>query len=137
MTIYRTFRQLETPHNGGSDPNPNNSPLDDWYCRIRDTPITEFNDEDLCRACRQAIHMDHVVPIAAAHLEEEPLAGDMYDGELIVAMRSIPANYWMSDLPNLERILWVAGRVKQLSNDKDILHDVDERICKFENIRQI
>lgn len=123
-----TFRQLEPSHSGRSEPDPNNSPLDGWYCRIRDTPISEFADEDLGRACRQAIYVDHIVPIAIARLEAEPLAGDMYDGELLVAMKSIPVNYWRNDQQSSERLLKVVERVKQLSDDQDIIHDVNELV---------
>jgi hypothetical protein len=131
MNNSMTFRQLETPDGGRSEPDPNNSPLDEWYCRVRDTPISEFADEDLGRACRQAIYVDHIVPIAVARLEEEPLAGDMYDGELLVAMRSIPVNYWRKDQQTSERLLKVVERVKQLSDDQDIIHDVDELVGRI------
>ena len=126
MTNSTTFRKLEPSGKGISDVDHDNSPLGKWYCSIRDTPISEFTYKDLSRACQQELYVNHIVPIAMVRLEEEPLAGEMYEGELIVAMKSIPINYWKNHPLILERLLRVVERVKQLSEDEQVVHGVNE-----------
>ena len=129
-----TFRQFEAFRDDGNEPASGESILDEWYSHIRDTPISEFDDGDLSRACRQCLYLDHVVPIAVERLKTEPLAGDMYDGELLAAMKPIPTSYWKNNQRISEDLLTIVEQAKQLSDDEDIVKDVDvlvERIGKL------
>ena len=130
-----TFRQLESSGNDRNELMSGDSSLDDWYRRIRDTPISELDDGDLSRACRQCLYLDHIVPISIARLEEEPLAGDIYDGELLVAMKLIPTNYWKNDQRCSEQLLRVVDQAKKLSDDEDIINDVDELAERIGTVR--
>lgn len=47
---------------------------------------------DLCRALRQKICVDKLMPRILAVLTENPLTGDLYDGELITALATIKGN---------------------------------------------
>jgi len=69
-------------------------PLPAWYRTVRELPLDELGVEDICKACRQNIHLEHVVPLALQLLETEPLSGALYDGELLVSLKSIPPDYW-------------------------------------------
>ena len=69
-------------------------PLPAWYRAVCETPLDDLGLEDICKACRQQIHLEHVVPLALRILKTEPLAGEMYDGELLVSMKSVPSDYW-------------------------------------------
>jgi len=69
-------------------------PLPAWYRAVRETPLSELSLEDLCRACRQKIYPEYIVPLAVRHLKADPCAGEMYGGELLVALKSVPSNYW-------------------------------------------
>ena len=123
MTNSITFRQLESL---GSEYEVGASALDEWYKGVRDTPISELDDGDLSRACRQMLYLSHVVPAAVKRLLSEPLAGDMYDGELLVAMKSIPIDYWQTDRASAEVLANVVEEAKRLSEDNDIVSDADE-----------
>jgi CDI immunity proteins len=125
MTDSVTFRQLELADNNQCNPDTNMSSLEEWYCRIRDIPIDSFDTEDLCRACRQKMYVDYVVPAALACLEEDPLAGELYDGELLVAMKSIPYRYWMENDESAARLIRVARRAKQFSKGEEIIEDIE------------
>ena len=57
-------------------------PLPKWYRRVRNTRLKDLTVEDICRACRQEIYPEYVVPLALRLLHENPLTGEMYDGEL-------------------------------------------------------
>src|SRR5579885_3320983 len=65
-----------------------------WYKSIREVPLDELSIGDIGRAIRQNIHLGHVVPLALHRLLSEPLAGDMYDGELLASLKSVPREYW-------------------------------------------
>ena len=78
-----TFRQL-CPHQDVQSESA--SSLELWYERIQDTPIDVLPIGDLCRACRQDLFPAQVLPVAIARLMEDPTAGNLYDGELAVAV---------------------------------------------------
>jgi len=85
-----TFRMLDGGITGGEP----QWPLEIWYARVRDIPISEFSIFDLARSCRQKLYLEHIVPVALSRLAEDPCAGELYDGELALAFQSIPGSYW-------------------------------------------
>jgi CDI immunity proteins len=93
-----TFALLDRMH-GVPDPPPTAGeeyPLPAWYRAVRELPLNELGVEDICKACRQNIHPEQVVPLALGLLESEPLTGEMFDGELLLSLGSIPVDYWSS-----------------------------------------
>jgi len=70
------------------------SSLDAWYDEKRDVPINELEVSDLCRACRQEIFLEHVLPVALERLKTDNLAGSLYDGELAVSVSMVPLSFW-------------------------------------------
>ena len=131
MSKFATFRNLESSDKGMSRISHDDSPLGKWYRSVQDTPISEFTDEDLSRACRQELFLNHIVPLAIVRLEEEPLVGEMYEGEMFVAMKSIPILYWKDHPLIWKRLLKVAERIKQLSEDEQIIREVNELAKKI------
>ena len=100
-----TFRQLEVTKNIVWDPNDQpKSALGDWYERVRDIPIDEMKIGDICRTVRQLLYFEYVVPLAVELLEKEPLAGELYEGELFMSFSSIKDGYWKSHPYLAERI---------------------------------
>ncbi|HHK8011282.1 TPA: contact-dependent growth inhibition system immunity protein, partial [Serratia marcescens] len=65
------------------------SPLELWFERVIDIPIEELAVEDLCRAIRQDLCVDQLMPRVLDVLTEDPLAGEYYDGELIAALSTV------------------------------------------------
>lgn len=86
-----TFRKLIGKINVRKEPD-QQSPLELWFERIIDVPIEELMVEDLCRAIRQKLCIDQLMPRVLEVLTEEPLAGEYYDGELIAALSTIKEN---------------------------------------------
>ncbi|HUB23801.1 MAG TPA: contact-dependent growth inhibition system immunity protein, partial [Tepidisphaeraceae bacterium] len=74
------------------------SAIGNWYIRVRDVPLDELTTSDICRAVRQKTHLDYVVPIALHLLEQSPLAGELYEGELLLAFDSLPEKFWQQQL---------------------------------------
>jgi hypothetical protein len=89
--------------------------------RLRTKPIDEFSVEDLRIMIGQQIGLQHLVPLAVAMLEREPLAeGDQYTGDLIASV--IGAVGWLQANPEwLGRVIGVAERASaELENDPDL-----------------
>ncbi|MGK4623723.1 contact-dependent growth inhibition system immunity protein, partial [Raoultella ornithinolytica] len=85
-----TFRKLIGNINVTKEPDQQSS-LELWFERIIDVPIEELTVEELCRAIRQKLCIDQLMPRVLEVLTEEPLAGEYYDGELITALSTIKA----------------------------------------------
>ncbi|MBV6817098.1 hypothetical protein KWG64_03980 [Rahnella sp. PD12R] len=88
------------------------SPLEVWFERVVDLPIEELAVEDLCRAIRQKVCVDQLMPRVLNILAEDPLAGEYYDGELIAALSTIKED----DLKD-QKIIFT--QIKQLINKLD------------------
>ncbi|PKE28799.1 hypothetical protein CWS43_20620 [Rahnella sp. AA] len=65
------------------------SSLEQWFEHVLDIPIEELTVEDLCRAIRQGLCIDQLMPRVLEVLADDPLAGEYYDGELIAALSTI------------------------------------------------
>ena len=71
-------------------------PLPAWYRSVYHIPLDQLTVQDLSKAARQQIHPERIVPLVIERLQNEPLAGEMFDGELLASLRSIGADYWRS-----------------------------------------
>jgi len=89
-----TFRAIEKQLGVGQEDRSPTESLEIWYESVRDRRISDFDIEDVCRACRQELYAEYVVPVAIERLQANPLAGEKYDGELLVALNSIPRDFW-------------------------------------------
>ena len=107
-------------------------PLPAWYRLVSDTLLDELGLEDVCKACRQQIHLEHIVPRALRILKAKPLVGEMYDGELLVALKSIPSEYWRAHVDEVLSLESVIESVCRNENLEDDLHrDVRELLTKI------
>jgi hypothetical protein len=88
------FKDIESK----SEPTGRESALDSWYNSVRTKPIIDFSIDDLCRACRQELYLEHVVPVALSAIEKDITAGYQYDGELASVLMRIPAEFWNSQI---------------------------------------
>lgn len=83
-----TFRKL-TGQIDVTKANEPQSSLEQWFERVIDIPLSEFSVEDLCRAIRQKLFTDQLMPRALEVMSDDPLAGEYYDGELIAALSTV------------------------------------------------
>lgn len=124
-----TFRKLIGNINVTKEPD-QQSPLELWFERIIDVPIEELTVEDLCRAIRQKLCIDQLMPRVLEVLTEEPLAGEYYDGELITALSTIKAE----DLRGQKNtFIQIRQLINQLS-PSDINDDLRKDILKINQI---
>jgi len=76
---------------------------------LRKIPIGELRPEDLRLLIGQGIGLDHVIPLALEHLENDPLThGDFYPGDLLMAVLAVDPNYWNSNPDSVGRLYEVA-----------------------------
>ena len=106
-------------------------PMPAWYRAVRETPLEQLGVEDICKACRQQIHLEHVVPIALQLLQSEPLAGEMYDGELLASLKSAPPDHWPAHPAEAAVLKSVCEGVRQnKSISDDVRQDVAELLTR-------
>jgi hypothetical protein len=93
---YASFADLEPSgaEDGSGRRDAQKSSLSDWYAQVRRVPIAELDVQDVARACRQSVFLDHVLPRAIELLKEDVCAGGLYEGELVAALASIPRPFW-------------------------------------------
>ena len=87
-----SFRDLD-----GGEPIEGMSALEKWYKSIRDVPIDGLELDDVCVAVRQKLFLQFVLPVALRYLQNDPLSGELYDGELAKAVAGLPSRYWPSE----------------------------------------
>ncbi|MES4611346.1 MAG: contact-dependent growth inhibition system immunity protein [Ewingella sp.] len=124
-----TFRKLIGNINVAKESS-QQSPLELWFERIIDIPIEELAVEDVCRALRQELCVDHLMPRVLDILTEDPLAGEYYDGELIAALSTIKRE-------DLKDYISIFIQIKQLINQlapSDTNDDIKKDILKINEI---
>lgn len=124
-----TFRILIGNINKSNDISQKSS-LEEWFERILDMPIEDLEVEDVCRAIRQKICIDQLLPKILTILKEDPLAGEFYDGELISSLSTITEN----DLKiNKETFIEIRDVINEL-DPSDISDDIRKDISKINQI---
>ncbi len=106
------------------------SSLELWFECVIDIPLEELAVEDLCRAIRQELCVDQLMPRVLDVLTEDPLAGEYYDGELIAALSTIKREV-------LKDQKHIFIQIKQLINQlepSDINDDLKKDILKINKI---
>jgi len=56
-------------------------------------------------------------------LHDDVLAGEKYDGELIVALASVSAEYWQENTSLAQKAVCALNEFNNLSQDSDLLKD--------------
>ena len=89
--------------------------------KLRYKPIGNFTIEDLRIAIGQSVGLLHLIPLAVAQLESEPLAeGDFYPGDLLRNVISIDDAFWRSQNDLLARMLPVVTSARDSTGDDEI-----------------
>jgi hypothetical protein len=99
-------------------------PLQEWYRRVREIPISELEVGDLAIALRQETWTEFVVPHAIDVLNEDILIGCIDDGELLRALCSLPSTFWEQNHIQTHRLQKILDR-----NPSETFEDDDTRSC--------
>jgi hypothetical protein len=99
-------------------------PLEKWFASLYDVPLHQFTDFDLARSLRQGIHVEAVVPYSLRALERNPLAGELYDGELLTAMIHLPQDYWLVHVQERDALTRIVQHALLTSDDEDLTEEI-------------
>lgn len=106
------------------------SSLEQWFECVIDIPLDELTVEDLCRAIRQDLCIDQLMPGVLVVMRDDPLAGEYYDGELIAALSTIKEKDLKS---HKDTFIQIQNIINQLS-PSDITDDLKKDILKINEI---
>lgn len=124
-----TFRKLIGNINISNDFDQQSS-LEQWFGRVIDIPLDELAVEDLCRAIRQDLCIDQLMPRVLVVMRDDPLAGEYYDGELIAALSTVKEKN-LKDHKDI--FIQIQNIINQLS-PSDITDDLKKDILKINEI---
>lgn len=120
-----TFRDLLIAEGSNYEPNTRSS-LDEWFNSIVDVPLDELDIGDIARAIRQDLFLVHVLPRAESILQEDPFAGDDYDGQLISSIASLSHNEAKGALSTLKKISHFLNQIDKHNIDEQLLLDIEK-----------
>lgn len=92
---------------------------------LRKVPLRELRDDDLRLLLGQQIGSHSLMPLALDRLLENPLAGDLYPGDLLNAVLRTDPDYWVTN-PGHAAFLWeVRSKLKEIEDQaiKMLAHD--------------
>ncbi|WP_028543622.1 contact-dependent growth inhibition system immunity protein [Paenibacillus taiwanensis] len=78
--------------------------LDNWYNRLIDKTEAEVDLTDVCKMLLQNVFIEIAIKKAMDILDENPIAGDMYDGQVLELLYSVNLTKF-EDLCKLRMIL--------------------------------
>lgn len=93
-----------------------------WYIEFYNKQCDDITVLDIIRMLNQGILVEVAVKIAVEHLYEEPLAGEMYDGQLMEALFSIDLNQYNKLLEDVKKMItYISLNLNELDwNSTDI-----------------
>lgn len=118
-----TFRGLEKLTQIGWLPEDSPSSLTEWYLLVCDIPLDHLSIGDVCRAIRQNLFVNELLPFAVILLHDDVLAGERYDGELLAALARVSAECWQGNTSLAQKAACALAEVKSLSQDTELLKD--------------
>lgn len=80
-------------------------PLQKWYNQLIDKTIQEINREDVAKMLRQKIFPDLAMTKAIEFLQEDPFAGELYEGEILAAIAKQETSLLASYARELQDVL--------------------------------
>ncbi|UUE09817.1 contact-dependent growth inhibition system immunity protein [Dickeya zeae] len=124
-----TFRKLIGDINKNQESD-QQSPLEVWFESVLDVPIDSLAVEDLCRAIRQKVCIEQLMPRVLAVLTEDPLAGEYYDGELIASLSTLGND----DLKNQKDVFFEIKSIINQIDTADLDSELKSDILKIKQI---
>lgn len=117
------FRDLERNESVGWLSEQNPSALTEWYLSVRDIPLAQLGVGDICRSLRQDLFVCEILHVAVEILNNDVLAGERYDGELISAIAGLDLSFFRENSSVVPQIVQALHEVIQLTNDAELLRD--------------
>ncbi|MEW9701495.1 contact-dependent growth inhibition system immunity protein [Paenibacillus sp. SI8] len=86
------------------------APLSEWYQSILDFSLEKLPDGDLARLIRQKKHLNFVLWEALIRISNNPIVGELYDGEVINSLNKVTSEYWNDNIRLLDDFLVTLSR---------------------------
>ncbi len=100
--------------------------------RLRRKLIAEFTVEDLRLMLGQNVGVEHLVPSALDHLEQDPfISGDFYPGDLLGVVLSINPGYWRAHPNDAVRIGAISERAALLLRGRDEIDSIKAHLWQL------
>jgi hypothetical protein len=107
--MHHLHHTLTTLENKDWDPPTTDSHLVTESHRLRHVPLKDLTIEDLRLLIGQEIGLPFLVPLALDRLSDNPWAeGNMYPGDLLKAVVTVPPNFWQENpelVPRFQSVL--------------------------------
>lgn len=112
--MKKTFRDIDESRGFKWELGPDPSALELWHMSILDTPITELEIGDLCRAVRQDMYISELLPLVVSELDKDVLVGYWDDAELLRLTSELPGSVWGQCFVLTKKMLDILCRDKEL-----------------------
>lgn len=97
--------------------------------RLRRVPLKDWAADDLGRFIGQKFSLDYLVPLAMMKLISDPFTGDLYTGDVLHRLLSLPSDFWHGHpdlLQSLEVVIVKA--LKLIEGQDELAFGVDREI---------
>ena len=115
--MKKTFREIDKSKGVEWELGPDPSSLELWHMSILDTPTTELEIGDLCRAVRQEMYISELLPVVVSELDKEVLVGYWDDAELLKLTSELSGSVWGQCLVLAKKMLDILRRDRELIAD--------------------
>lgn len=106
LDASRSLEQIENDY--WRVPPPDTTRLVKTVHRLRRAPVGELQPEDLRLLVSQNVGLSVVVPIALRLIRDNPMVeGDLYPGDLLVAVLNVPRSYWRDHAEHCNKLVQV------------------------------
>lgn len=92
------------------------SSLSLWYKQIRNKTIHNLTDGDIARLLRQEIFIAYIIDEVIKRLNNNPLIGELYEGEVLEMLSRLPADKFLK--PIKEKIIRLIKNIKEKQKKK-------------------
>jgi len=131
MENKRTIKQM---YNLDYDNSGVNSGLIKWYNQLLDKSVDELTEVDISKMIRQEILKELAIDKAIEVFQENPIAGEMYDGDILDMLNSLAKKQQLS-LSQLEKIKKITNDLREQSLEHE-WGDEEEKKVFIENLSE-
>jgi hypothetical protein len=121
MDVPRSLEQLDGEPWGEAPPGATGL-VEDVY-RLRRVPVRDLSNGDLRLLLGQKIGAEWLIPLALDRLDDDPVAGDWYPGDLLRAVLYAGTDYWPTHPDEVMRLWAVRESLDKLRADAAALLD--------------